>query len=278
MTSFRSRHYSGQILLLTLLVVAVGTTIALSLIGGSTADIEINKQIEESQIAFNAAEAGIEEALKTGVSNFSGTVPGVTRVSYNTTVAIVGGTTGVYTLPLTTQPGTGSTIWFVDHTTPTQLNMASYYTGSNITVCWDNTQTPGIGVTLYYFDTTDPVNGYRVARYAYDSQRVVHQNGFSAPTSNANGCGLPTNAYSVISLPPTGTNIPILMHLRPYYAPTLFAVESDPGFALPQQGYRIDSTGQTESGVSKSILVYQDFPSPDITFDAAMISSQAITK
>ena len=56
----------GQVLLLTLLVLSVATTVVLSLIGRATTDVAISNQIAESQRAFSAAEAGIEEMLKTG--------------------------------------------------------------------------------------------------------------------------------------------------------------------------------------------------------------------
>src|SRR3989344_3666431 len=55
---------SGQAVLLVLLVAAVALGLGLSIISQSTTDIRISQQEQESARAFNAAEAGIETALK----------------------------------------------------------------------------------------------------------------------------------------------------------------------------------------------------------------------
>lgn len=54
----------GQALLLILLVVAVVLGLGLSIISQSTTDIRISQQEQDAARAFNAAEAGIEDALK----------------------------------------------------------------------------------------------------------------------------------------------------------------------------------------------------------------------
>jgi Tfp pilus assembly protein PilX len=56
---------AGQALLMVLLVAAVALGLGLSIISLSTTDIRISQQEQESARAFNAAEAGIETALKT---------------------------------------------------------------------------------------------------------------------------------------------------------------------------------------------------------------------
>ena len=67
MRTSESRADSGQVLLITLLVLSVAVTIALSLIGRGTMDANMSANLEESARAFNAAEAGIEDALKSGI-------------------------------------------------------------------------------------------------------------------------------------------------------------------------------------------------------------------
>lgn len=54
----------GQAVLLILLVVAVALGLGLSIISQSTTDVKISQQEQASARAFNAAEAGIEDALR----------------------------------------------------------------------------------------------------------------------------------------------------------------------------------------------------------------------
>jgi hypothetical protein len=54
----------GQAALIVLLVVAVALGFGISIISQATTDIRISQQEQEAARAFNAAEAGIEEALK----------------------------------------------------------------------------------------------------------------------------------------------------------------------------------------------------------------------
>ena len=83
------RHQQGQILLITLLVLTVATTIALSLIGRATIDLSMSNQLEESTRAFNAAEAGVEQALKSGLGT-NGPAVLTNGVTYDVTVNTIG--------------------------------------------------------------------------------------------------------------------------------------------------------------------------------------------
>lgn len=59
------KYPHGQVLLITVLVLSIAVTIALSLIGRSVTDVSMSRNLEESARAFSAAEAGIEETLLT---------------------------------------------------------------------------------------------------------------------------------------------------------------------------------------------------------------------
>ena len=56
----------GQALLIVLLTLSVVLTIVLSIVSRSITDISITSLEEDSQRAFNAAEAGVEQALLKG--------------------------------------------------------------------------------------------------------------------------------------------------------------------------------------------------------------------
>src|SRR3990172_6897276 len=103
---------SGQVVLITLLVLTIATTVALSLISRTTTDTTITAQVEESSRAFNAAEAGIEEALISGGGTRGAQVlaPGV---SYAVSVASIGTAVGIYEFPKKTLKGVTETLWLV---------------------------------------------------------------------------------------------------------------------------------------------------------------------
>lgn len=57
------RRMKGQITIILLLVVVIGLTVALSIVGRSTTELSTSTRTEQSTRAFSAAEAGIEQAL-----------------------------------------------------------------------------------------------------------------------------------------------------------------------------------------------------------------------
>jgi len=64
MRRLKGRYQQGQAVLVVLLIVVVALGYGLSIISQSVTDTEIAGQSEESARTFNAAEAGIEDALK----------------------------------------------------------------------------------------------------------------------------------------------------------------------------------------------------------------------
>ena len=55
-----SKTQAGQILVIMLLIMVVGMTIGLFLLGRTTTDISLTSKLSDSSRVFNAAEAGIE--------------------------------------------------------------------------------------------------------------------------------------------------------------------------------------------------------------------------
>ena len=80
------RSERGQVLIIILLVMLVGMTIGLSVLGRTTTDVSSTTKIEESARAFNAAEAGIEETIRVGNAATGGTIPFAPGLSYQVNV------------------------------------------------------------------------------------------------------------------------------------------------------------------------------------------------
>ncbi len=274
---------NGQVVLITLLVLTIATTVALSLIARTTTDTTITSQVQESSRAFSAAEAGIEEALKSGVSNTSVLTPGV---SYNVTVMPINSAAGIYEFPTKVLRGSTATLWLVSHDA---TNMAiedpsnpNRYKNSSIDICWntDATTIPALAVTLLYKKSDGT---YRVAKAAFDPDSTRAQSDKFTSAYTAGGCGTNTGTDYRITLTfnTLGINplVDTLMELRirPVYNDATIAIDAG-GTELPLQGNKIESTGTTTTGMNRKIVVYQQYRSPSTIFDAALYSEGTLTQ
>ncbi len=265
---------SGQILLITLLVMAVGTTIALSLLARTTQDLSISRQIEESSKAFSAAEAGVEAALKSG-SGSGGAQTLTSGISYDVTVASIGGATGVYAFPKKTPKGVTETLWLVNHdpVSGALIESPPYYTALTLELCWSSeTVTPALVVSILYKEQTD--GSYQVAKLAFDPDNS-RGNNFTNVGASGNHCGQ-NNVYNKQIIFPLNNITPsvdtlLALRIRPVYSDTQLYVDSG-SQQLAEQGKQIVSTGQTTTGVNRKILVYQQYRSASSLFDASIYS------
>lgn len=274
------KFQSGQIVLITLLVLAVGTTLALSLIGRSTINTAISSQLEESSRAFSAAEAGIEEALLTGLDK--GVTVLTPGTSYQVNVTSVGGSAGIYQLSKKTLKGTTETLWFVNHNADGSLNETLTFTGANVDICWSYEQPTesAIAVTILYKNSA---GSYQVARDAFDSVASrVNVNKFTAiPSPPSGGCGFGGYYKKNISFASYGINplsdILLALRIRPVYADSQFAFNPN-NFTIPLQGSRIESIGTTQTGVTRKVVVDKTYTSAPTVFDAAIYSQSSFSR
>ncbi len=272
----------GQILLITLLVLTVATTIALSLIGRATIDLSMSNQLEESARAFNAAEAGVEQALKSGVGTNGPSVltPGIT---YDVVVNSIGGASGVYQLPHETPQSVTETIWLVEHDPLTgALDETPLYTSSTIELCWSQETAPdiaaGVVVGVLYKEGTD--GSYQIARMAVDPNAATNNNNFDDTGITTSGCSLgyyqKQISFAALGIAPTGASADTLLALRvrPVNSDTTIAVDAGVT-GVPKQGNEIRSTGATGTGVSRKVVVFQQYRAPLSIFDSVIYSQSS---
>jgi len=280
----KQQSASGQVVLITLLVLTIATTVALSLISRTTTDATISNQVEDSSRAFSAAEAGIEEALKTGLSTTTTQVltPGTT---YNVLVSTVGGAAGIYEFPKITQKGATETLWLVNHD-PTSgvLDETRVYTAPSVGICWSNNA--ALLITLLYRESSD--GSYRVAKAAFDPTgvRAANNNFDSSLNLDPPDCGetsgtsyKKTLTYSLLnstsSIDPA-TDTLLALRIRPLYNDSKIAIDAGT-YVLPKQGNRLESTGTTTAGTNRKIIVYQQYRAPSTIFDSALYSQGSIS-
>lgn len=262
------RSQEGQVLLISLLVLSIATTVALSLIGRSTTDVAISTQVTESSRAFSAAEAGIEEALKTG-SVSSGAKVLTAGVTYNVTRADIGGAAGVYVFPKKVSRGMVETLWLVNHDGSGGLVEIPTYTQPTIDVCWSSeTVTPAMIVSVAYKTAG---GAYRVTKGAYDPEGArALTNKFSGVTAMTGGCGAGSGTTYKQTVTLAGMDTVLMLRLAPVYADSVLAVNATG--AIPLQGGKLESTGTSETGVSRKIVVYQQFRASPPLLDSVIYS------
>lgn len=273
----RRVHESGQILLITLLVLSVAMTISLGLIGRTTTDVNITNQLEESSKAFHAAEAGIEAALLSG-----SVIPVILSgdASYTVTKQSIGGAAGVYTLPHVTLKGNTETIWLVTHNTDGTINESQHYEDSNtaIGVCWSRgIAIPAIVASIVYKEGSGVDAGtFKVARGAFDPDNTRRSSNEFGSATTGSGCGLPNNYSITINFSSDfgidSDDIPYMLRVRPVYGDTTISVMPLGAATLPIQAYQYDVVGKTGSGVTRKVQATQYYPSGSSLFDHAIYS------
>ncbi|HUD18862.1 MAG TPA: hypothetical protein VMR81_00250 [Patescibacteria group bacterium] len=274
---------SGQVVLITLLVLTIATTVALSLIARTTTDTTITSQVVESSRAFSAAEAGVEEALKSASNSANELTAGV---SYTVTVSPINSSTGVFEFPTKVERGSTGTVWLVNHdanNVPIEdPNDPGRYNAPSIDICWntDATTIPALAVTLLYKKSDGT---YQVAHTAFDpsSDRAQTDNFSTVVASGGCGGNTGTDYRATLTFNDLGINrlTDTLMELRirPVYNDATIAVDAGTN-QLPLQGHRIESTGTTTTGMNRKIVVYQQYRSPSTIFDAALYSQGSLTQ
>ena len=274
------QQYRGQTVLITVLVLTIALTVALSLMRRTTTDVQTTGQLEESARAFSAAEAGIEDILKRA-SGLTATIQGNSgSATFNTTYATLGGSSATYTYETSTEKGDVATVWLVPHNADNSLDESGtdHYcktAGScTLTLCWEQPSTASVSaaeIGVLYKTSA----GYDIERFALDPDTTRIGNNFTRTAPVGSGCGK-TGVYSATLTLPSAGGIPLALRLRPYYNKTTFSVAPLSGRVLPSQGFEVSSTGKTESGVTRKIVVKKKFDAPSSMFDYVLYAREAI--
>jgi hypothetical protein len=275
-----SKKTSGQSLLVILLVMAVILTIGLAVASYSITDIKISQQEEESARVFSAAEAGIEEALKSG----SAQDVTVGEITAKVSKAAQGGGRDFDFGGSTFPSGELANVWLIGHNDDGGLNPAVHFSSNGqMTLCWGDgasqDDSPALELALVYND--EGSGNYKVIRQGYDPEgRTV---GFDNPQDVEN-CAAGFAFGQDISLGGGdfalgGNDIPYLLRLK-----LLYNTESQPiairaSENLPNQGECYESSASIESsGVTRKVRQCQFYQAPPEIFDYVIFSNESLEK
>lgn len=261
------RKEKGQALLIVILTMVVALTVGLSVASRSITNIRTSTAQEESQRAFSAAEAGIEEALKSGISIAEQTLPNSAKYFANVITPV---STTEFLVPNPVLKDEATQIWLSNYngcaSPPCYVNP---YNGT-ITIYWGDpaescTDVAALEVIAFSGSATSPI----VTRYALDPCSGFRGNNFSSVTTGdftLQGVHFRNTYFITVS---NG----LIMRIIPLYKSTKIGVKGTA--SLPSQGKEIESTGKVVTGnneVVRKIKVFQSNPSLPSLFDYAIFS------
>lgn len=248
----------GQIGVIILLLTVVLLTIGLSISSRSITDIRLSRQEEQTSRAFDAAEAGIEEALRKDLQQLAQE----TQIGGPQTVNI-GELAASYEVAeenvLETEIDEGETI---------EVNLEGLGPGDRVRVDWAKEScSAAAAIVVAVFDSDS------VDRTPYDGcSSRASTNGFETNGVQAGSDGY---TFSRTFNPSAGVQF---MRIRAVHAGTAIRIAGD-NRDLPVQFWRIHSEAQTELGQeTRAVEVTQTLPAPPSIFDFVIYSGSAISK
>lgn len=241
----------GQALLIVVLVMVVALTVGLSIASKTITSLRTSTEEANSQKALAAAEAGIEQALKTN-QIASGTFTD-TQTSYQTSVTQILGTSFLMNGGNPVLQDNGSDIWLSNYS----ADPANLYTNpwsGTLTIKWGTSADACTNAALEVVIISGTKNSPVSNRYAFDpcssragSNRFT-QVGLSR--SSVSGKDFFYQAQVAVSSGLLGRIIPL------YFNTPLAIVGS---VALPPQGSTITSKG-TSGTTERKVNVFQGYP------------------
>jgi len=269
------RHSSGQALLITLLVLAVALTAGLSLVARTVTDISISEKESASSKAFEAAEAGVEEALRAIEADESVPPGSLSFLAPGGEDADVSIRVSEPTEELASREiysGEATTFWlnsfllngkdFPSYEEEGVTKILSYRS-NNIKVCWSG-----------------PANNIEAAIYYYQGgeSKVERRYLPGGSDSDCSDLGL-ERGVTVPSLPGGASVKNKFINVRFYGNDddTVTVAMEGVGANLPRQGNLITSKA-TVGDVVRKVTVFQGWPVPPLFFDFALFSGGNLTK
>lgn len=263
---------SGQMLLIVVLIMIVALTVGLSIVSRTITNLKISKENDQSQQAFQAAEAGIEQALQ---SNSSSAVnPSFSNnASYESTVDNPVNKEFLLNDGDDVSQDSGIDVWLSDY--PTYANPRS----GLVTIHWSTTDQKhcGLGnsdnISALEVDVLSNLASPTLTKYIFDGSPCLRIPGKTvnpaivSPGGTIDGTAF--NYYVTISI-----SNGLIMKVIPVFNSTKIAVDTDStqNLFLPTQGSVVESTGKSGDTVRK-VRYFSSYPQiPVEIFPYSLIS------
>lgn len=252
-------YQKGQVLLIVVLVMVTALTVGLSVAARTITNIRTSQEAENSEKAFSAAEAGIEQSLTNGTP-VTGTF--ANRTSYQTTVSTIAGIEFPLNNGVPVLKDDSLDVWL--STYPTYANPWSgtltFYWGENSNTCTPSEASNSMAALEIIVMSGTKANP-RTTRYAVDpcSQRSLSNN-FEFISPGGGTVGGKTYAFRRSIAVTSGMFIRVI----PLYSPTVIGVRGCDAAnttcnALPSQGTIVEAVG-TADNTTRKLVSFRRYP------------------
>lgn len=267
----------GQILLIVVITMIVALTVGLSIASRTVTELRLSRQNEESQRAFNAAEAGIDRVLQQG-----GEITLEEQLGNNSTFQVTAneydGAQIILNNGEEVDQDVGADLWLSVYP-----DFSSQITSGRITIYWGSedqsncTETSPVRPALQAVVLQGDIDSPQIVKYLFDTCAGRTQGALDGATYGSQTIsGLPGYIFSNRINSPIQVTNGIIVKIIPLYNSTQVAVVSEnlsgQPLALPSQGSIVESTG-TSGETVRRITYYQSYPQlPIELFPYSLIS------
>lgn len=257
---------SGQVVLIVLLTMIVGLTIALGIFLNSLSDTQITNTQDNSERAFNAADAGIEEALRRNTTDIEGII---TAGGLNVPVgsgdlrATVSAQRVDDKLEAFVKQNSTATVQ-LKGSIPQATSVNIYWTKSgDASTCNSDPKSAALIIELWKSDGTVDYKGYFNHGCTVSSKFVEASSGGS-------------DYKSLVILAVNGVDT---LRIRPLFNSTDILVTPVAPGTFPAQQYKITSSANVSgSNESRAIEAVKTVPTLPEIFDYVLFSGSTIIK
>lgn len=247
----------GQALLIVVLVMVVALTVGLSIASKTITNLRTSTEEANSQKALAAAEAGIEQAIKSnqiGNNVASGTFSD-TKASYQTNVVGVSGTSFLVNGGNPVVQDNGADLWLSAYSSDPNQIFSNPWSGT-ITIAWGGSANPCNEAALEVIIISGAnKQSASSKRYTFDAcSGRVSSNHFTQISPNQTTI-LGKNFFYQTT--PISISSGFLGRIIPLYSNSMVGVVGNS--ALPSQGTVITSTG-TAGSTTRKVNVFQGYP------------------
>lgn len=253
----------GQVLLVVLLITVIALTVGLSVASRNIVSQRTSQEEASSQKALAAAEAGIEQSLKSGISIPIATFE--TNTTYVTTVIPVLGTEVLVNGGNVIPKDEGADIWLVAHDPSSGEPIFTTPWSGSLRIYWGDASGSCNNAALEIIVVYDPFP-YKLKRYAYDPCALRRGDNNFLPTSGGGSVSGKPFSYSSPSISVTSG---FLARVVPLYASATIGATAS--IALLSQGSIIGATGES-LGTTRKINVFKGYPQLPIEYFYGLFS------
>lgn len=260
-------NQEGQILLIVVLTMVIVLTVGLSVASRIVTELKLSKQNEESQRAFQAAEAGIQQTLSKG-TNISEAISLGNNSSFTTTIETDEGSALKLNNGQEVDQAVGADVWlsnYPDYSSPmgagSTVTATIYWGSPSQTSCLSSggdSAVPALEVVILQGDVSDPT----IQKYILEGATCIPSR-IPGASSGTSGTFTVREIQFSNSASISYTN-GLIMKVIPIFNSSLvgFQVQIPPspqGTIFPAQGSIVTSTGNSGDTVRK-VNYYKSYP------------------